>query len=101
MHEGICGNPLDMSLSKFKRPTRKTTATKPPVTRDLNPLGLPLKRGTSFQVEHNTMDLLEGKVDREASLKKNKEILHKYARLVIQVISTLVLHCVIFTLDAD
>lgn len=81
MHDGICLNPLDMSQKKYikeNRPiTRETTS------RDLNPLGFPLKRRTSFQVKQHAFDIVEGKkIDHDEARQKNKEILEKYARSV-------------------
>lgn len=66
-----------MSLRKFNDGRR----AKPPVaTRDLNPLGFPLKKKTAFNAKVEAEDLLAGKVDVEDAKARNKDVLNKYAR---------------------
>ncbi|XP_067929601.1 uncharacterized protein [Watersipora subatra] len=78
MHDGICMNPLDMSLEKFKR----KRLTKGPATRDLNPLGHPLKKKTAWQNRKMAEELLDGTgVDRKEAQDRSRQILNKYARL--------------------
>ena len=77
MHDGICNNPLDMSLEKFNRRRR----AKGPATRDLNPLGHPLKKQTAWQNRQMAEELLDGKdVDRDEAEKRSRKLLTKYAK---------------------
>lgn len=80
MHDGICTNPLDMSLRKFNDGRRD----KPPITRDLNPLGFPLKKKTAFQstIKAEAEDILAGKHDVEKARNRGRDVLNKYAKYV-------------------
>lgn len=75
MHDGICDNPLDMSLSKYG-PGRKVDEQ-----RDMNPLGYPLKKQTAFMLRQQAEDLLSGKKpDKNEAKKENAEMLNRYSK---------------------
>lgn len=75
MHDGICDNPLDMSLDKYA-PGHKVTEQ-----RDMNPLGFSLKKNTSFLLRAQAEELLAGKKpDKEQAKKDNKELLNRYSK---------------------
>ena len=75
MHEGICDNPLDMSLNKYGAGHRVTEQ------RDMNPLGYSLKKKTAFMLRQQAEDLLSGKKpDVEQAKKDNAEVLKKYSK---------------------
>lgn len=77
MHDGICDNPLNMSLNKYG-PDRKVTEQ-----RDMNPLGYPLKKQTAFMLRQQAEELLSGKkTDKEHAKKENTELLNKYSKYV-------------------
>lgn len=75
MHDGICDNPLDMSLTKYPVGHKATEQ------RDMNPLGFSLKKNTSFLLKQQAEDLLSGKKpDKEQARKDNLEMLNKYSK---------------------
>lgn len=75
MHDGICDNPLDMSMNKYGPEHRVTEQ------RDMNPLGYPLKKQTAFFLRQQAEDLLSGKKpDTEQAKKENTEIINKYSK---------------------
>ena len=79
MHDGICLNPFDMSQNKYTKVKRP--ATREVTTRDLNPLGYPLKRRSSFQIKQHALHIVEGKkINHDEARQMNKEILEKYAK---------------------
>lgn len=75
MHDGICDNPLDMSLSKYG-PNRKFDEQ-----RDMNPLGFSLKKQTAFMLRQQAEELLGGKKpDVEQAKKDNADIINRYSK---------------------
>lgn len=79
MHDGICVNPLDMSLDKFNK--RKAWKSQP--IRDLNPLGHALRRESVWQNRKQAEELLEGKqIDRKEAEERSRKILKKYNKYV-------------------
>ena len=75
MHDGICDNPLDMSLNKYGPGHRVTEQ------RDMNPLGYSLKKQTAFMLRQQAEELLAGKKpDVEQAKKDNAEVLKKYSK---------------------
>lgn len=79
MHDNIVENPLDMSDNKYEKKLRKPSGSYR--QRDINPLGMPLKKTSTFLLRKQANDLIEGKID-PASLKKEKlDLLTKYQTL--------------------
>ncbi|KAF6022964.1 hypothetical protein EB796_018720 [Bugula neritina] len=79
MHDGICLNPFDMSLEKFNKPRHVKNGV---ATRDLNPLGFPLKKETAWQNRQLADELLQGSnVNKTEMREKSRKILSKYAKL--------------------
>lgn len=78
MHDGICTNPLDMSLRKFNDGRRN----RPAPTRDLNPLGFPLKKKTAFQtkIKEEAEDILAGHHNKDDARARGRDVLNKYAK---------------------
>lgn len=75
MHDGICDNPLDMSLNKYPQGHRVVDQ------RDMNPLGYPLKKQTAFILRQQAEELLAGKKpDKEDAKKQNAELLNRYSK---------------------
>jgi len=78
MHDGICLNPFDMSLEKFNKPRHVKNGV---ATRDLNPLGFPLKKETAWQNRQLADELLQGSnVNKTEMREKSRKILSKYAK---------------------
>ncbi|XP_067932252.1 myosin-2 heavy chain-like [Watersipora subatra] len=76
MHDGICDNPLDMSLNKYG-PERRLVEQ-----RDMNPLGFSLKKQTAFALRQQADELLSGKKpDVEQAKKDNSEVINRYSKL--------------------
>lgn len=75
MHDGICDNPLDMSLNKYGANRRVNEQ------RDMNPLGHPLKKQTAFMLRQQAEDLLSGKKpEKEEAKKENSELINRYSK---------------------
>lgn len=75
MHDGICDNPLDMSLNKYGSGHRVSEQ------RDMNPLGFSLKKQTAFILRQQAEDLLVGKKpDKEQAKKDNSEMMNRYSK---------------------
>ncbi|ESP04566.1 hypothetical protein LOTGIDRAFT_237314 [Lottia gigantea] len=79
MHDNIVDNPLDMSDNKYEAMMRKPSGSKK--QRDINPLGFPLKRESSYQMRQQAKELLEGKVKMEDIRAEKRDMLQKYTKL--------------------
>lgn len=76
MHDNICDNPLDMSDRKYTMPPRK----RPPSTqRDMNPLGNPLSKNSTYLLRKQALDLMAGKLDKSGLQAEKIELLNRYA----------------------
>ena len=78
MHDNIVDNPLDMSCNKYDEKRRKLSGTTK--QRDMNPLGVPLKKNSSYQLRQQAKDLLAGKISQDELDKQKKDLLNKYAK---------------------
>lgn len=79
MHDNIVDNPLDMSDQKYNQKLRQLSGGTR--QRDMNPLGMPLKKTSTFQLRKQAQDLIEGKIDPKKMKEEKVEILNKYATL--------------------
>ena len=59
LHDNIISNPFDMSDEKYIMPPRKRP---PSPQRDMNPLGQPLSKKSSFLMKRQARDYAEGKL---------------------------------------
>lgn len=79
MHDNIVDNPLDMSDQKYNHKLRQLSGGTR--QRDMNPLGMPMKKTSTFQLRKQAQDLMEGKVDPNKLRGEKVELLNKYAKL--------------------
>ncbi|KAK6175190.1 hypothetical protein SNE40_013705 [Patella caerulea] len=79
MHENICDNPLDMSDNKYESMTRKPSGGTR--QRDINPLGFPLRKESSYQMRQQAQDLIAGKIKIEDVKEEKRDLLQRYAKL--------------------
>ena len=79
MHDNICDNPLDMSDNKYDAMTRKPSGAFR--QRDINPLGHPLRKTSTYMLKQRANDLAEGRISKEDLKKEQVEILNKYSKL--------------------
>ncbi|XP_050412857.2 uncharacterized protein LOC126827500 isoform X2 [Patella vulgata] len=79
MHENICDNPLDMSDNKYDSMTRKPSGGTR--QRDINPLGFPLRKESSYQMRQQAQDLIAGKIKIEDVKEEKRDLLQRYAKL--------------------
>lgn len=77
MHDNICDDPFDMSREKYQMPPRKRP---PSAQRDMNPLGQPLKKDSTYLMRKQAQDLLEGKISAHAVSKDYLDVLNKYSK---------------------
>ncbi|XP_046353245.1 uncharacterized protein LOC124133066 isoform X4 [Haliotis rufescens] len=79
MHDNIIDNPLDMSDDKYDSMLRKPSGGHR--QRDINPLGQPLDKKSSYQMRQQALDLLEGRINIDDVKKEDRELLQKYTTL--------------------
>ncbi|XP_046563193.1 uncharacterized protein LOC124272090 isoform X4 [Haliotis rubra] len=79
MHDNIVDNPLDMSDDKYDSMLRKPSGGHR--QRDVNPLGQPLDKKSSYQLRQQALDLLEGRINIDDVKKEDREMLQKYTTL--------------------
>ena len=87
MHDNICDNPLDMSDNKYDAMTRKPSGAFR--QRDINPLGQPLRKTSTYMLKQRANDLAEGRISKEDLKKEQVEILNKYNKYVIDLLTCL------------
>lgn len=75
LHDNICDNPLDMSDKKYQMPPRERPAS---AQKDMNPLGMPLNKMSTYQMKKRANDLQEGKIDPRSLTKEEVDTLGKY-----------------------
>ncbi|XP_041349516.1 uncharacterized protein LOC121368836 [Gigantopelta aegis] len=79
MHDNIVNNPLDMSNNKYDALLRRPSGQSR--QRDINPLGQPLSKKSSFQMRQQAQELLEGKITMDDVNKDNRDLINKYKKL--------------------
>ncbi|CAG2254687.1 unnamed protein product [Mytilus edulis] len=79
MHDNICDNPLDMSDNKYDSSLRKPSGALR--QRDINPLGQPLKKTSTYMLKQRAKDLAEGRISKDDLRKEQIELLNKYNKL--------------------
>ena len=78
MHDNIVDNPLDMSNNKYDALLRRPSGHRR--QRDMNPLGQPLNKKSSFQMRQQAEELLEGKITIDDVPKDNRDLINKYKK---------------------
>lgn len=79
MHDNIVDNPLDMSCDKYSEKRRRLSGTIR--QRDMNPLGVPLKKNSAYQLRRQAKELLAGKIAQDHLDKQKRELLNRYTKL--------------------
>lgn len=74
-----------MSDNKYDAMTRKPSGAFR--QRDINPLGQPLKKTSTYMLRQRAKDLVEGRINKEDLKKEQVEILNKYSKYVIDMLA--------------